>query len=561
MATLPRYQQMGIQYADLPRLSTAGLEVGAKAMDVLGSQIDRMTNFVYEQGVTEAQRKAQQYAVQNPLTKSQIDTALGTEQGLRVPGAGRVFQQTYEKAQASLLSTELQIEGKKKLAAVTTAIEAGMPIDLRSIETEINDMIDGFSSTVMALDPDTGLRFKASMATAGSAIFEKAAAQAIKMQREQLDAEFANAVEISAPVLEAIVAKSGAIDAETGQPVDIEKLIDLERQPFLESVRLTGSNKHLLEFNKAVAKAKQGALVGLLTDREQVPDAAAAMDRIVRQDMGNLTPIFKGLTQAERKAVRDSVIDFYSDEYTAKEQARKNLENENKEKWTALSIEFLRSSTGSARKRQIALEGVALGQLTLQQAEDMLKPPAAKTDPVLYNQLFDQIKRGVISSSQDLLPYRGKLSDSDFMTLGNAATNTQGTIAIRNMNNFVGINENAWVPDDKAAKRAVISGFYTEELGKQVKNDQGVLVFQTPTEAMDKAIVRFEADKAAQKVEKEQERLKRQVEEEFQKRGVPLPNQPLGHIDLNSISDRGLRAFVEGKQRSYNEMTRNLQNR
>jgi hypothetical protein len=561
MATLPRYQQMGIQYADLPRLSTAGLEVGAKAMNVLGSQIDRMTNFVYEQGITEAQRKAQKYAVQNPLTKSQIDTALGTGQGLQVPGAGRIFQQTYEKAQASLLSTELQIEGKKKLAAVTTAIEAGMPIDLRSIETEINDMIDGFSSTVMALDPDTGLRFKASMATAGSAIFEKAAAQAIKMQREQLDAEFANAVEISAPVLEAIVAKSGAIDAETGQPVDIERLIDLERQPFLESVRLTGSNKHLLEFNKTVAKAKQGALVSFMTDRDQVPDAAAAMDRIVRQDMGNLTPIFKGLTQAERKAVRDGVIDFYADEYTAKEQARKARDNEAKEKWTALSIEFLRPNTGSARKRQIAFEGVALNQLTLQQAEDMLKPPAEKTDPVLYNQLFDQIKRGVISSSQDLLPYKGSLSDSDFMALGNAATNTQGTIAVRNMNNFVGINENAWVPDDKAAKRSVISGFYTEELGKQVKNDQGVLVYQTPTEAMDKAIVRFEADKAAQKVEKQQERLREDVEEAFEKRGVPLPNQPLGHMDLNSISDSALRTIVENKQKSYNELTRSLQNR
>jgi hypothetical protein len=454
-----------------------------------------MTNFVYEQGITEAQRKAQKYAVQNPLTKSQIDTALGTGQGLQVPGAGRIFQQTYEKAQASLLSTELQIEGKKKLAAVTTAIEAGMPIDLRSIETEINDMIDGFSSTVMALDPDTGLRFKASMATAGSAIFEKAAAQAIKMQREQLDAEFANAVEISAPVLEAIVAKSGAIDAETGQPVDIERLIDLERQPFLESVRLTGSNKHLLEFNKAVAKAKQGALVNFMSDREEVPDAAAAIQRINKGDFGSLTPVFKSLSRAEKDAVRDTVMKSYASEYTALQQTQQLEENQKKEQWTALSLEFIRPNTGNTRKRQIVNEGVALGQITLQQAQDMLKPPGATTDGALYNQLYDMIKRGQITSQQQLLPYQGKLSESDFKTLGSAATNTQGQQAEEKMRIFVGIQAQQFIPEDKQAKRFAINKFYVEELGRQVKDDQGVLVYQTHTEAMDKAIERFEANK------------------------------------------------------------------
>jgi hypothetical protein len=552
---------MGIQYADLPRISTAGIEVGARAMDALGSQIDRMTNFVYEQGVTEAQRKAQQYAIENPPTKEQLQEAVSTGQFPRIEGAGRVFQQTYEKTQANLLSTELQLDVNKALTAINAAIDTDQTVDLKTIETELRDRIDGYTATIMALDTDQGLRFKAAATAAGNSIFQKAADRAVKVFQAENDAKFEAGVTEVKPVLEAIIATAGSVDPQTGQPIDIESLINVHRKIFLDSVRVVGSNKHLLSFEKAVVEAKQGALVGLLTDREQVPDAAAAMDRIVRQDMGNLTPIFKGLTQAERKAVRDGVIDFYADEYTAKEQARKARENEAKEQWTALSIEFLRPNTGSARKRQIAFEGVALNQLTLQQAEDMLKPPAAKTDPVLYNQLFDQIKRGVISSSQDLLPYKGKLSDSDFMALGNAATNTQGTIAVRNMNNFVGINENAWVPDDKAAKRSVISGFYTEELGKQVKNDQGVLVYQTPTEAMDKAIVRFEADKAAQKVEKQQERLREDVEEAFEERGLSVPNQPLGHIDLNSITDSALRTIVENKQKSYNELTRSLQNR
>ena len=558
MATLPRYQQMGIQYADLPRISTAGIEVGSRAMDALGSQIDRMTNFVYQQGVTEAQRKAQQYAVQNPLTKSQVDTALATDQGLQVPGAGRVFQQTYEKAQASLLSTELQIQGKKKLAAVTTAIDAGMPIDLKGIETEINDMIDGFSSTVMALDPDTGLRFKASMATAGSAIFEKAAAQAIKMQREQLNAEFASAVEVTAPVLEAIIAKSGAIDTETGQPVDIERMIEIERQPFLESVALTGSNKHLVEFNKAVEKAKQGALVAFMSDREQVPDAATAIQRINKGDFGNLTPVFKGMTRADKDAVRDTVMKSYAAEYTAQQQVRQLEENQNKEAWTALSLEFIRPNTGNTRKRQIVNEGVALGQITLQQAQDMLKPPGATTDGALYNQLYDMIKRGQITSQQQLLPYQSKLSESDFKTLGSAATNTQGQQAEENMRIFVGIQAQQFIPEDKQAKRFAINKFYVEELGRQVKDDQGVLVYQTPTEAMDKAIERFEANKGISAAVAAQEAIKKDIENAFANAGLPVPNVPVEQIDPSMIRNAKVRQIVIDKQKSYMDSVRGM---
>jgi hypothetical protein len=79
---------MGIQYADLPRISTAGIEAGAKSMDVLGQSLDRMISFAYDRQATAAQKKAQQYAIQNPLTKSQVEEALSTGQGTKVKGAG-----------------------------------------------------------------------------------------------------------------------------------------------------------------------------------------------------------------------------------------------------------------------------------------------------------------------------------------------------------------------------------------------------------------------------------------------------------------------------------------
>jgi hypothetical protein len=321
---------------------------------------------------------------------------------------------------------------------------------------------------------------------------------------------------------------------------------------------MTGKNDHLNNFNKAVTKAKQGALVGFMTDREQVPDAAAAIQRINKGDFGNLTPVFKGMTRADKDAVRDTVMKSYASEYTALQQSRQLEENQKKEQWTALSLEFIRPNTGGARKRQIVNEGVALGQITLQQAQDMLKPPAAQTDSTLYNQLYDQIQRNVITSYQDLLPYRNRLSDSDYRSLSTAATNTQGKQALANMRRFVGIRENQFVPEDKQAKESAIVGFYTEELGKQIKNDQGVLVYQTPTEAMDQAIKRFETNKGISEAVAAQDRLRGEIEKAFADAGLPTPNVPVEQIDPSMIRNSKVREIVKGKQKSYMDSVRGM---
>jgi hypothetical protein len=558
MATLPRYQQLGIQYADLPRISTAGIEVGAKAMDVMGSQIDRMVNFVYEQGVTDVQRKAQQYAIENPLTKQQVDEALATDKGVAVPGAGRIFQQSYEKVQAGLLSTELQLQANKAFTAVKATIDSGQPFNLKSIETEIKDMVDGYTSTVMALDPDQGLRFKAAVTTAGNAVYQRAADRAQKIYQAGVIANYEQALTDVEPVLEAIIAKAGSIDPQTGQPIDIELLIETQRRPFADSLLVAPDKNFLGEFNKKVMTAKKGALTSFLTDRTVVQSPSDAINRINRGDFGNLSPIYKNLPQKEKDAVRDDVIKSFAAEYQATQQAKKLEDDKNKETWTALSLEYINPNTSSARKRQIANEGVRLNQITLQQAQDMLQPPGAKTDSVLYSQLYDQIQRGSISSYQDLIPYRGRLSDSDFRSLSTAATNTQGRAALSNIRTFVGIRENQFVSEDKNAKEKVILQLYNEELGKQVKNDQGVLVYQTPTEAADKAIDRFKSNKLVQDAVASQERIKGRVEKAYQDAGVPMPNVPIESIDVNMIRDKKLREQIISLQRSYRDSVRGM---
>ena len=127
MATLPTYENAGVQYADLPRVNTAPQQVAAQGFATIGQNIDRMTAFFQNQAVSDAQAEGLKYAVQNPLTKAQIDTALGTPEGVNVKGGGKIFQQTYQKAQPVMLSSELQLETQKAFSKIAPAIVVAVP--------------------------------------------------------------------------------------------------------------------------------------------------------------------------------------------------------------------------------------------------------------------------------------------------------------------------------------------------------------------------------------------------------------------------------------------------
>jgi hypothetical protein len=558
MATLPRYQQMGIQYADLPRVSTAGIDAAAKSYDVLDQSLDRMIDFAFKRVATEAEKKAKDYAIQNPRTKQQIDDALASGQGTKIPGAGTIFQQTYDKVQAGLLSTELQLEANKAFAAVSATIESGQPFDMGVIQTQIKDMIDGYSSTIMALDADQGLRFKAATTVAGNSVYQTAAKRAANNYVAQQTANFDQALLDVGPVLQTVFETTDSVDPDTGTPIDTEQVIEVLRRPFADSVEIFGDAKYLTGFNKKVREMKVNALVSVMSDRSKftsAPDAIAAIDK---GDFGAASPLYQGLSQEEKQKVSDDVLKSFANEYTASQRAKQLESNKNKEAWTTLSLEYLNPNTSSARKRQITSEGVRLNQITLQQAQDMLKPPGEKTDLNLYNSLYDKIQRGQITSFQDLIQYQSRLSDSDYKSLATAATNTQGKTALKNIRMFIGIRENQFVAEDKHAKEAALTSLYTEELGKQVPNSQGVLVYQTPTQAADAAIERFKTNKPIQDALAAQDRIKARIEKFYQDAGLAMPNVPIENIDLNTIKDRKLREDIGSQQKSYRDSVRGM---
>jgi hypothetical protein len=521
MATaLPRFQPLGVQFADLPRVSTASQEAGAQMQqiqaqqfDQIGRAVDRMTAFFQEKAVTEAQKQGLRYAVENPLTKEQVDVALGTEKGLKIKGAGTIFQESYEQAQGQMLSSELQVEGQRQISALAAAIKAGQPVDLGNVQAQLKDLIDGYSSTVMALDPKESVRLRASLATAGSALYKEAADRALLIQREQTEARLNQSIETSGPLIEAVLAKSGTIDSETQKPVDVDQLLEILRKPYYNAIRVTGNSKPIDAFNKKIEEAKVGVLTSAAMSPDFAPNVSASMGKIAKGDFGNLTSVYNSLPNDQKLKVIGNAKTFFSNMEESRRIDEARRKEREKEEGNVLTIEFVNPKTTAVRRQEIVKRMVMIDQMTFPQAQEALKPKAVEANPRLEVDLYQQIKNGRITTIGQLSEYAGRLSNSQYESLGRSIADIQHRNAVEKLTLAAGITDNMFNPgQDKINQKA---GYIKEfqRLLAGYKNAQGVTVYPEPSVAAEEAIKNYEKDEANAKRAKKRDTAEKNLKD------------------------------------------------
>lgn len=426
MATLPTYEYAGAQYANLPSVSTAPQQVAAQGMSMLGQQLDRMTAYFQNQAVTEAQAEALKYAVQNPLTKDQIDTALRTPEGVTVKGGGKIFQQTYQKAQALMLSSELQLETQKAFSNIAAAIDAGAPVDLNNLQTVMKDRIDGYSSTVMALDPEQSIRFRSAVTSAGNALYAKAAERAVKVQQAKYDARLEEAVVAARPLIEAIVAKSGTIDPSTGKEIDVNKLLEIQKQPFYDAIDVLGNNKHITEINKAIAEAKISAVVSKLKDKTIYDSPVKALDALQTSNVGQLTSLYKGLTESEKATIEEKVLKNFANVESARKIQKASDDDNNQRLSVELRDQFY---TGKISSSTLISGLKAINQLKPDEIKS-LRTEQRDAPPEIFGRYQSMVAKNMLGEAElDNLATAGTISWKQRNELAKDARNSNSDVA------------------------------------------------------------------------------------------------------------------------------------
>lgn len=558
MAELPRYQPMGVQVADLPRISTAPQQVAAQGFDNLSRSLDRMMAYAEDEATTEAKKQAVKYAVENPPTREQLTNALTAPESLKVPGAGRVFQDTYQKALAQSLSTDLQLEASAELTNITNQFQVGK-LTMQQAKQKMIDLMDGQSALMVAVNPETSISHRSTLAGLTNTVFKKISDierdTFIGMEKARYETSL---VGLTARVEDIIKYQANSIDPTTGKPVDVNLMIAAEMKPFAESVRkLNGDNTYYKNALEMVEKAKIGALQSLMNDKKFAPTPTAAIAKFQKGDFGALTSVYKSLNTEQENTLRRNTMGYFADVQTARDLAKRAEDLNNDQNWRVLSLELVNPATSMARREEITRQGVRMGKVPVMEAGRYMSPIEGPGNSTLYGQLIDQVNRKLITSTESAVKFQDQLSAQQYTSLVNAINSDQGKDADSMIRRRAGTKDNMFATQDNRAVETKLLSMYTTELQTFTLDRNGVKVFKTPVEAAEAAIKRYDSDKSNTEKTSKQEAAKAAIETTLKLKGITMPtNLPVDQIDFTKYKSLS-KDLVEELQKQQQEFKKN----
>lgn len=552
MADIPRYQLMGVQFADLPRVSVASQQAAIEGLNSVSRSVDRMTAFFEDEAVTEAKRQALKYAIDTPPTREQLETALKTGQAPKIRGAGSIFQDTYNSAVATNIASDLQLQAANKIAAYTARIEAGEQIDPAVMRQDIKDMTDGFAQVVMAYSPEKAIQLRAAITSSSQPAYQAAVKFQQKVLLEQRDIELTGAVENSRALIRNIFATADSIDPETGRPVDIEKQIRVLESPFIEAIKTTGNNKYAEQFRKMVVEEKIGALELRSSSTDFAPNTAAAIRQINAGDFGAMSGVFKSLSPDDQNKVRERTLKRFSDVEAGRKQDEALVKERNQKEGNTLTIEFINPSTSMQRRQQIVRRMVEIDQMTLEQAQAALKPKSPEPNPQLEVSLYQQIRNGQITNIGQLSQYSGRLANSQYESLGRSIVDITYRNARDSLSRAAGITDNMINPSQERVNQ---KNEYLTRFDRILSTQRPDGTFPSPSEAADQAVKSYKADDAIADRTRKRDRVKEEFSKALQAAKIPMPGLPLEQVDISKIPglNDALRKRLLEKQQEYKD--------
>lgn len=287
MAELPRYQSTGILPADIQRLDLANVKESINLTNTITGSLDRLSQFAFKDAAETAQREGAQYGAENQPGVEQVMLAIeegGSPSELFVK-PGTSFGNAARKIQAGQLRAELEVRGRQDLARLSATLDAG-PVNMKDVTIQIKSLTDGFSRALSSVDPEEGLRFRASMATAGNAVYTKATDKAAKIYQEGLQVLAGDSLAATSTIL------ADTLTSES-DPLALQERFNVERSRVFEVAKQTGDPVFVKSTMDAFDKKRLNAIVDYVTTPEFAPTPMAGLRKLEAKEFGKLTNVMQ----------------------------------------------------------------------------------------------------------------------------------------------------------------------------------------------------------------------------------------------------------------------------
>lgn len=470
MATLPPVSQPQVYLNQAPGSAARGatpqpiermaLRAAANYQGNVAQALDRISNTLFGVNKNLAEEAGYQYVAENPLTPEQLQAiAKGDASKVVTLGSGiNIQQNVIRKARAFEVAGHADIEARKVIIEMLPDIEAGN-ITAKDAQIKLATVIDGYSRSVAKIDPEASLKFRATIASLGNTVLEKATMAELKRKKAEnqlkLELDFQR---VTRELEERFLTGDFGVDIQTGAMLTPNQYSDAIQQAFITKAALIGGQDQALQyvqkFPAAVRQAKVNAVTNFITtDLEMTRDPLDTYNRLRRGDVGKLTNVYQSLEQDDKSKVIANLMTDVSNKASLAEKKRK--EEELIAKDTALDLyEQWLVTSNPAQKRTLQKNLLDLNVLTLEQTKNLLDPDTAKTSPNIIFYLEDQIDNGIITNSSDLLDAASKrgVTGKDMVELRRRMSNRVSSEVKSTIRRLAGIPEGLVNIDPKGAE-------------------------------------------------------------------------------------------------------------
>jgi hypothetical protein len=380
-------------------------EAAARYQGTLSQVLDKMGETAFGYAEKFSQMAGMQFAAENPLTAEQLGAmSAGNMSGISLGSPMNAYGMALRKARAIELSAHAEVDGRSQLVKLLDAAERG-EVDTNTILDKVTAITNGYGQSLARVDPDASFKYRASMATLGSRVVDKAAEidgrKRLLTNSVALERDYQN-------TLRSVSLYSGSsapIDPTTNLPINVDQFIDAEKKRFLNNavmlVGVQGAERYAAKMNKDMSDVKVSSITEGLV-RSGMSNDGSAITRLQNGDAGPLTASYQSLLPEERAKVMANFMTEDGNRHTF-QQRRRAEANEANSKTALSTYRSYLEAEDPEEKAKLKNKLLDMNVLSYDMTRTLIEGPKTTKAGMGIFHIETQIDNGTLSTNTDLL--------------------------------------------------------------------------------------------------------------------------------------------------------------
>lgn len=394
----------------------------AESNQVLGQMLDRMSAGMFEYAGKMRVEEGLKYAAENEITQEQLFDSHGGLLDVELGGGisikkGKVeksalsmlpskFNEAVKKARSAQLANLFQQEGNAELIKIVSDIEQGnASASSKNVLEKINTFTKASAEVLSQVDPEAAIRFNATMATHGNAVYKSALEAESKFNKRVREQKFVTDFNSQTKLMEVSIANNPQILNSTYEA----GLKTLEQTVLTEGIGPELANKYINDYKKEFNNAKINVVTRHLMSDEFMGDPLTTLSKIRTGDIGKMSDVLKNMISNDFDSVA-KVTANYMLAVNQREELNNRKRDQDKRNGEAAAIDLLEKiypikDVKNPKRVAYVNELMALppGSIPIGTIKDLLEPEKeGDGNPVAEYNALGMIFDGRITTKEQL---------------------------------------------------------------------------------------------------------------------------------------------------------------